>query len=255
MSGWRPFAIHFVTLLGIAVIWEALGFAEVADPRFLPPPSAILRALIGDAISGQLIRDVGWSVGRAVIGFLLGSCCGIFFGLLTSTLRWANYLFGTPLHLLRPIPPIALVPLVVVWFGIGEGSKVLLVAVGVLFPVWLSVHLGVQAVNATHLYIVRSLHATYWTKLWSIWLPGAASHTVAGLRTAVGIAFYCLIAAEMTGALYGLAYRIELAHLAFRVDRILGHMLILGIVSFLADTGAKYGFARLFPWLDDPENH
>jgi ABC-type nitrate/sulfonate/bicarbonate transport system permease component len=204
--------------------------------------------LTEDIASMQLWRDVVNSLRRICIGYCGGAIVGIFFGVLTGTKKWANLIFGTVFQLLRPIPPIALVPLVIVWFGVGEIGKVLLVGVGVAFPVWLNTHLGVSAISNAHLFLVRSLRPGYWNQLWNIWLPGAAGQIAAGLRTSVALAFYCLIAAEMTGALYGLAYRIELAHTAFRVDRMLGHMFVLGLLSFAADAGARRLLIEVLPW-------
>lgn len=242
-------AVAAATILVWQVLWNLVQW----ETRLFPPPSRVVDTLGTDISSGDLLADVVASLRRVGIGYLLGALAGVFFGILTGTRKWADAVFGSLFQLIRPIPPIAMVPLVVLWFGIGELGKVLLVAVGVMFPVWLNTHLGVNTITKAHLYLVRSLRASYWSQLWNIWLPGAATSIAAGLRVSVALGFYCLIAAEMTGALRGLAYQIELAHLAYRVDRMIGHMLVLGVLSFVADGFVRLALLRLLPWTVQPE--
>ena len=233
-------AVAVATFLAWQVLWNLIRWEE----RLFPPPSQVLATLAVDIRSGALFTDMAASIRRVGIGYFAGAFLGIFFGILTGTKKWADAMFGS----VFPIPPIAMVPLVIVWFGIGEFGKVLLVAIGVMFPVWLNTHLGVSAISTTHLYLVQSLRAGYWSQLWNIWLPGAAGSIAAGLRVSVALGFYCLIAAEMTGAMHGLAYRIELAHLAFRVDRMIGHMLVLGMLSYFADAATRRVLSTFLPW-------
>ncbi len=245
---WTTELLRILVAVLAITLWQIAWFFLPWDERLLPPPSQILGTLAEDCVSGILWADLSASLQRIGLGYFAGASIGILIGILTGTQRWADLVIGSLFQLIRPIPPIAMVPLVVVWFGIGEFGKVFLIGIGALFPVWINTHLGVSAINSTYLYLVQSLHVGYWNRLWNIWLPGAAGSIVAGLRTSVALAFYCLIAAEMTGALYGLAYRIEIAHLAFRVDRMIGHMLVLGILSFLADVLTRYALAKAFPW-------
>lgn len=243
------FAVAIATVLVWQVCWSLIQWEE----RLFPPPSKVFATLAGDIASGALFADVLASLKRVAIGYAMGAALGILFGVFTGTHKWADAVFGSLFQFVRPIPPIAMVPLVIVWFGIGETGKVLLVVVGVMFPVWLNTHLGVSVISTTHLYLVQSLRAGYWSQLWNIWLPGAAGSIAAGLRVSVALGFYCLIAAEMTGALHGIAYRIELAHLSFRVDRMLGHMIVLGVLSFFADTLARVALSKLLPWTAQPD--
>ncbi len=247
------FLLRLGVVAGAVLFWQVLWQLLQWEERLFPPPFKVLSTLATDIGSGSLFTDIMASLRRVGIGYLAGASLGIFFGILTGTRKWADTVFGSLFHLLRPIPPIAMVPLFIVWFGISEFGKVLLVAVGVMFPVWLNTHLGVNAIGTTHLYLVQSLRAGYWSQLWNIWLPGAAGSIAAGLRVSVALGFYCLIAAEMTGALHGLAYRIELAHLAFRVDRMIGHMVVLGVLSFVADTLVRLSLSKVLPWTAQPD--
>ena len=249
----KTLLLRLAVALATVFVWQASWRLIQWNERLFPPPSKVFATLAGDITSGALFVDVWASLKRVAIGYAAGASLGILFGVFTGTQKWADAVFGSLFQLVRPIPPIALVPLVIVWFGIGETGKVLLVIVGVMFPVWLNTHLGVSAISTTHLYLVQSLRAGYWSQLWNIWLPGAAGSIAAGLRVSVALGFYCLIAAEMTGALHGLAYRIELAHLAFRVDRMLGHMIVLGVLSFFADTLTRLTLSKLLPWTVQPE--
>lgn len=247
------FLLRLAVAIAAALVWQVAWSIIQWEQRLFPPPSIVFKTLAEDGASGMLFADVIASLQRVAIGYAVGAGLGILFGVFTGTKRWADVVFGSLFQFIRPIPPIAMVPVVIVWLGIGETGKVLLVVLGVIFPVWLNTHLGVSAISSTHLYLVQSLRAGYWNQLWNIWLPGAASSIAAGLRVSVALAFYCLIAAEMAGALHGLAYRIELAHLAFRVDRMFGHMIVLGVLSFLADTLARLTLSKLLPWTVQPD--
>jgi len=248
----KIFLLRLAVVAAVIVLWQISWKLVNWDKRLFPPPSMVFATLANDIGSGVLFRDTMASLRRVSIGYFAGASLGVLFGVLTGTKKWADVVFGSIFQLVRPIPPIAMVPLIIVWFGIDEVGKVLLVGVGVFFPVWLNTHLGVNTISTSHLFLVRSLRAGYWSQLWNIWLPGAAASVATGLRVSVALAFYCLIAAEMTGAVYGLAYRIELAHMAFRVDRMIGQMLVLGVLSFLADVLAQFALSKLLPWTVKP---
>jgi ABC-type nitrate/sulfonate/bicarbonate transport system permease component len=143
-------------------------------------------------------------------------------------------LLSPALQLLRPIPPIAFVPLVVVWFGLTEWGKWFLVFWGVFFAVWLATHLGVERVNPQFLRAAASLGATRRRLLWTVQLPAAAPVIVVGLRTAVSIAFYTLVAAELAGAFAGVAYRMEITQQNLQVAHTVAGMVLLGAVSGLS---------------------
>ncbi len=155
---------------------------------------------------------------------------------------------GQIAQILRPLPPVALVPFAILWFKLGEASKYFLVFWGVFFPVWLNTHLGILAVDKHYLWAAQSMGAKGKTILFEILLPAASPAIVAGLRVAIGIAFYCLIAAEIAGAFSGVAYRIAISHLTFRVDRMVANLIVLGLMSVVVDRSLTWLLFKLMPW-------
>jgi ABC-type nitrate/sulfonate/bicarbonate transport system permease component len=214
-----------------------------------PTPMGVVQTFWLDITSGLVLQDLLWSLTRATVGFALGSALGIVLGILTARSRVIEKTIGLLIDILRPIPPIAIVPLFVLWFGLGEFPKYGLILVGVIPPVWLSTHLGLVGVKRTYIWTAQSLGVNDRKMITEIMLPAAMPLILAGLRTALGIAFYCLVAAEMAGAFFGLAYRIELANLYFRVDRMLEYLAVLGLAFLACQSVFTLACHRLFPWI------
>ena len=188
------------------------------------------------------------SAARVSAGFFLGAVAGIFFGILTGQFPLFASLFGPIFHILRPIPPIAFVPIVILWFGLSEAGKIFLVFWGVFFTVWVATHLGVQRADPALIRAARSLGAPDRLLIRDVILPSALPTIFVGLRTAVSISFYTLVAAELAGAVAGLAYRIDLAHQNMQTGQMLGGLVMLGIVSAAADRGFALLSRRLVWW-------
>jgi NitT/TauT family transport system permease protein len=240
-----------VSLLPIPVlliVWEAVARAEIFNATFFPPPSRVITALV-DLLQGELPSDLWASLSRAGVGYVAGASLGIGIGLLTG--RYASWrrLLNQVFQLLRPIPPISLVPVAILWFGLGEGSKYFLISWGVFFPVWITTFLGVSRVEQSYIWAAASLGAGERQLLREVIFPAALPSIVAGLRTAVAIAFYCLVAAEIAGAFSGVAFRLDVSHTNLQVDRMFAGLIVLGIVSATADRGFTLLVNRLFPWL------
>jgi NitT/TauT family transport system permease protein len=188
------------------------------------------------------------SVTRVVIGFVSGATVAIVLGLLTGRYAILSNLLTPIFQLLRPIPPIAFVPVVILWFGLSEWGKWFLVFWGVFFTVWVATHLGVQRADPALIRAARSLGAPDRLLIRDVILPSALPTIFVGLRTAVSISFYTLVAAELAGAVAGLAYRIDLAHQNMQTGQMLGGLVMLGIVSAAADRGFALLSRRLVWW-------
>ncbi len=235
------------------LLWECISRSGLYNQLLFPPPTKVIQTLFEDILSGLILTDAFASVSRAVIGYTCGAVLGIGFGVITGRLRWAQATIGQIFLLIRPIPPISFVPLVVLWFGLGEFSKYFLVFIGVLFPVWMNTHLGIQSVKQSYIWTARTVGASKWNLVFNIFIPGAAPLILAGLRVAVAISFFCLVAAEIAGAFSGLAYRIELSHLVFRTDRMIAGLIVLGVLSATADQGLAFMIKKFFPWTQNTE--
>jgi len=224
-----------LALFVFLLVWQVAYAAGLYQTVIVPPPTAILAAVGEMYASGELVRDILASLQRAAVGFLTGSCAGVLIGVFTGRVRLIDATLGQLIRLFRSIPSIALVPVAIVWFGLGETSKYVLVFWGVFFPVWINTHLGITQVDRTYIWAAQSLGARRAALIWEVVLPCAVPFIVAGMRTATAIAFVVLVAAEMAGAFGGVGYRIYASHLVFRVDKMMADIFVLGLLGGMAD--------------------
>jgi ABC-type nitrate/sulfonate/bicarbonate transport system permease component len=241
-------AARFLALPFCLLVWELISRSGHFNSQLFPPPSEVFSTLWGDLRSGLILSDAGASLSRVTVGYVTGALIGIGFGVLTGRSTMADASIGQIFQLARPIPPISLVPVAILWFGLGEFAKYFLVFFGVFFPVWINAHLGISNIERSYVWMAESMGASRWSQIFNVYLPAATPLIFAGLRVAIATSFFCLVAAEIAGASSGLAFRIEVSHLAFRVDRMFGDMIVLGMLSAAADQGLALGLQKLFPW-------
>ncbi len=244
----RRIAFRMLTIPTCLLIWELLARSGLYNEKLFPGPSQVFVTLWADLRSGLVLADARVSLSRVAVGYLSGALIGIAFGVLTGRSDLARATVGQVFQLIRPIPPISFVPVAVLWFGLGEFAKYFLVFFGVFFPIWMNAHLGISNIERSYIWTAQSMGASSWNQIFDVYLPAAAPLIFAGLRVAVAISFYCLVAAEIAGAFSGLAFRIQVSHLAFRVDRMFAGLIVLGILSSAADQGLAFGIRKLFPW-------
>lgn len=228
-------------------LWEMVSRAGVVNTQLFPPPTAIAAAVWDWLQSGQLALDLAMSLSRVIIGFVAGTAAGIAIGVLTARFALVSNLLTPIFQILRPIPPIAFVPMVILWFGLSEWGKYFLVFWGVFFTVWLATHLGVQRVDPGLIRAARMLGVPETRLSRHVLLPAARPFIFVGVRTAVSIAFYTLVAAEVAGTFAGVAYRIDIAYQNLQIGQVMGSLLVLGFISALADR-AFTALSRTVVW-------
>jgi ABC-type nitrate/sulfonate/bicarbonate transport system permease component len=199
--------------------------------------------------SGELTRDIGASVWRAWTGFAIGAVAGIAAGLTTGRVRWADQVFSPIIHMLRSLPPVAIIPLIIIWFGIGDGAKVFSIALAVSFVTWIGAHVGAREVPVTFLWSARSLHTGRAAMLWRVVLPSAATYILSACRTAISLAFVMVYVSELGGSDRGLGFQISVSHLAYRVDRMIAALIVLGFCGAMSDLLLTRSLFTVFPWL------
>lgn len=224
-----------VSLALTVAVWSTLTALEVFSPQVLPSPARVWSSATSMATEGTLFTDLYWSGRRALTGFLLGSVLAIAVGALTARSKIVNTMLEGTLQAIRPIPAIALVPLAILWFGIGEESKLFLVSLGVFFPVWITAHTGIAATRRDYLQVAACLDASRRQTLFEVVLPAALPMIVAGLRVGIATSFILIVAAEMTGATSGLGFRLDQARLFSQADRLFVALVFLGLLGALAD--------------------
>lgn len=244
----REFLISCTGILSFFFIWHLVATSGHIDPVMLTPPGEVFRSAIALAKTGELYGHVQASILRIVTGYALGSTVGIAAGVVLGRSRFLEAFLGPILQMARAIPPLALVPLIVFWFGISEDAKVGLIAWATFFPVWINTLLGVKGANPLYIRAGRSLGARRLVLLRKVVIPAALAPIFAGMRVALSMSFTVLVAAELAGALAGLGYLIQMSALSFRIDNIFVGIVILAVLGFLADLVLMRVLYWAFPW-------
>jgi ABC-type nitrate/sulfonate/bicarbonate transport system permease component len=241
-----------LNVLGVVLflsVWEALSrFGLIANAVLFPPPSRVLDASIPMLLSGEIPHNIAISLQRAGTGFLIAAALGVLTGVATARIVVIRDLLEPLLHGFRSLPVIALVPVSVLWFGIGEGAKVALVATGAFFPIWINAFIGVRDVHEIYLRSAACLGASRMQTLRWVILPASLPFIIAGMRQGIAIALIVLVAAELAGARAGVAYMMSMGHQLFRVDIMFAGLFILGALGFAADRIFIAICRKLFPW-------
>jgi sulfonate transport system permease protein len=234
--------------LAVLVAWEVASRAGWLSTRILPQPSAVVEAGATLAASGELWQHVRISAGRALTGFAVGGGLGLALGLLTGSLRRAEMLLDTTLQMVRNIPPLALIPLVILWFGIDEAAKLFLIALGVFFPVYINTFHGIRSVDRGLIEMGRSYGLSGWSLYREVILPGALASILVGVRYALGFMLVILIVAETISAQAGIGYMTMNAREFLQTDVVLLGILLYAALGKLADVAARLLERRWLRW-------
>jgi sulfonate transport system permease protein len=236
-----------VPLLAIAG-WELASRSGWLSTRILPEPLAVAQAAWDLLKSGVLVHDVAISTGRALAGLAIGGGLGLVLGLLTGTFRVAETLLDTTLQMVRNVPPLALIPLVILWFGIDESAKLFLVAIGVFFPIYLNTYHGIRSVDAGLVEMARSYGLKGCALYREVILPGALPSILVGLRFSLGLMWVLLIVAETISAQSGIGYMTMNAREFLQTDVVLVGVLLYALLGKLADLVARGLERRFLRW-------
>lgn len=242
-----------LTLLGALALWEALGRSGFYPPRLFPPPSGVFPVLAAMVRSGEVWGDLKASAFRWGLGFVLGTTLGLAGGLLSGRVRVLRETASQLPHFMRSTPLIVLIPIAILWFGIGELEKVLLVAWGVFFPVWLNTQSGVEGVEEEYLWAAQSLGIRGWRMYTEVLFPRALPFVLAGMRIAISTGTFALAAAEITGAFEGLAFRVFYSHQMFQTEKMMAGIVIVGCLGFAMDRFFYWGVRTAMPWWEEPD--
>ena len=230
------------------VLWEALSRAGVIAPTVLPAPSAVAAAFWRLLLSGELLQNVMVSTWRALAGFVVGGSIGFALGLTNGLSRLSRDMTDTTLQMVRNIPHLALIPLVILWFGIDEGAKLFLVALGVFFPIYVNTLLGIQNVDPQLVEMGRIYGMRPVELFWRVIMPGALPSIFTGLRYALGIMWLTLIVAETIAASSGLGYMAMQAREFMMIDVVVLSILIYALLGKLADSLARLLERQTLAW-------
>jgi sulfonate transport system permease protein len=243
-NSWQPWLIPVLILAA----WQLAGLEGWLAGRILPTPLEVAAALIDTLRDGTLLEHAYVSTKRALIGFLIGGSIAFLLGLLNGVLPVAERFIDTTVQMLRNIPHLAMIPLVIIWFGIGETSKLFLVALGVAFPIYINTFHGIRSVDPGLIEMGKVYGLGKWSLFTQIILPGALPSILLGLRFSLGIMWITLIVAETIAADAGIGYMATHAREFMHMDVVVLCVLIYALLGKLSDWIAKILERRWLKW-------
>lgn len=236
------FAIWFVGS------WLNANVIKAFNPILLPPPQVVLQTGIKLAASGELHTHILASMSRVVQGFILAAVAGVALGALVGRSRLLENLIEPTIELLRPIPPLAFLPMMVLWFGIGEMSKIAFIAYAAFFPIFTTTVEGIKYVDPVLMRAAASLGASERDLFRYVVLPAAMPSIITGLRLGFALSFFVIVAAEFIAADSGLGYLINDARTFFLVSQMLLGAAVIGIIGFIVNVALRRLENRLLRW-------
>jgi sulfonate transport system permease protein len=231
--------IPWIVPLAIVVLWQIACVTGFVSERVLPAPTDVVRAGWKLALSGELERNLWVSFWRAATGFLIGGGIGFAFGLANGLSELSGKLTDTTLQMVRNVPHLALIPLVILWFGIDEAAKLFLVALGVFFPIYLNTLHGIRTVDPQLIEMGRIYGMRDSELFRRVIFPGALPSIFVGLRFALGIMWLTLIVAETIAASSGLGYMAMQAREFMQTDVVVLSILIYALLGKFADSASR----------------
>jgi sulfonate transport system permease protein len=231
--------LPWVVPIVLIVVWQIASSRGWLSTRVLPAPLDVVKAAWQLTESGELWKHVKISAGRALAGLAVGGGLGLLLGLLTGSLRFFETLLDSTLQMVRNIPALALIPLVILWFGIDETAKLFLISISVFFPIYLNTFHGIRNVDPQLIEMGRTYGLTRWQLYREVILPGAMSSILVGLRFSLGLMWVILIVAETISAQSGSGYLTMNAREFLQTDIVLVGILLYALLGKLADVLAR----------------
>lgn len=244
----KKLLINTAAVLVFFLLWEYVGTSGLINPLFVSSPSAIARSAVEWVAEGSIWNDLYVSGMEFAIGFALAIVIGIPFGILLGWYRTFNYIFEPFVFALNATPRVALVPLLIIWFGIGLWSKVAIVFLGAFFPLVLNAYAGVRTMEESLLRAARSFGANDWQIFRTITLPSSVPFVLAGLRVGLGHALVGIVIGELVAATAGIGYEMAIAGATFQTARLFVGILMITIFGVLMTGVIGYVERRFDAW-------
>jgi taurine transport system permease protein len=245
-------AISVATVLALLLLWFVVTSMGWIKPLFLPSPQAVFQQF-SDYLTGQANDKPLWdhmlaSVLRVTVAFWLAFVTAVPIGIAMGMSRIARGIFDPPIEFYRPLPPLAYLPLIVIWFGIDETAKVVLIYLACFAPLAMAARAGVRSVSIEQINAAYSMGASKWQVIWHVVIPAAMPEILTGMRIAIGFGWTTLVAAEMVAATAGLGQMVLNASNFLRTDIVIMGIVVIGVVAYLFDLLMRYVERLVVPW-------
>lgn len=234
--------------IGLVVAWEIASQSGLLSARLLPAPSAVFVAFWESLSNGTLLTHAAISTERALKGLLIGGGIGFVLGVLAGISRPVETVFDSSMQMLRNVPHLAIVPLVILWFGIDEAAKIFLVAIGTAFPIYVNTFHGIRTVDGGLIEMARVYGLGRLALFWRVILPGALPSILVGLRFSLGIMWLTLIVAETISASSGIGYMTMNAREFLQTDIVVLGIIVYALLGKVADVLTRAIEARALAW-------
>lgn len=243
---WMVSAILPLVLFGV---WEAADCLGMLKPYTMPPPKSVLDTAVELAKEGKLQEHILSSVVLVLQGFLLALVAAFILGIAIGLSKKVEAFFELTVQIFKPIPPIAWIPLAILWFGIGVNSKLYIIFLGAMFPILLNVVSGIHNIDKRYFDLAKVYETPGLRFILKVVLPGALPQIMTGIRVGLGNAWVCVVAAEMIASVTGVGYLLTYGRSLSRPDMVILAMLLIGIVGKIMDDVLKFITKRLVRWL------
>ncbi|MDO7907995.1 ABC transporter permease [Paenibacillus sp. JX-17] len=247
---WRDLGYGSIIPVGVILLWQLAGSAGWVSDEFLPTPRIILESFINLMISGQLAYHVGVSLERALTGFVIGGFLGLLLGCITGLFRRAEYLLDPSIQVLRLVPHLAIAPLIILWFGFGEVSKIAIILTGSFFPLYINTFMGIRQVDSKWFEVGRVLEFNAYQRFSRLLIPGALPSILLGLRLSLAVSWISLVVAELVGSTAGVGFLINEAKQNSDTPVIFVGILIFAVVGKVIDSLVRLFERRWLHWRD-----
>lgn len=249
----RQLSLSLLSVAVLLLLWWSVTALGLIAPLFLPPPQQVLHKLLVIAgpqgfMDATLWQHLGASLTRMLMALFFAALIGIPVGIAMGLSPAVRGLLDPLIELYRPVPPLAYLPLMVIWFGIGETSKILLIYLAIFAPVTLSTLAGVKNTQQVRIRAAQALGATRGQLLRFVILPGALPEILTGLRIGLGVGWSTLVAAELIAATRGLGFMVQSAGEFLATDVVLAGIAVIALIAFSLELGLRALQRRLTPW-------
>lgn len=248
LSLWKRILIGSIFPATLLIIWQLLGDYGYISTLLFPTPLHIIQAGVEMIRSGELATHLQISIVRACLGFLLGSSLGLGFGILAGLIRKTEQVLDPTIQMIRMIPHLALAPLFIIWFGIGETSKILLIAKGCFFPLYINTFIGIRNSDNKLFQVARVLGFSRWKRLIRLVLPAALPNILLGVRISIGLAWLGLVVAELMGSTSGIGYLMSDARQFSKTPIVYVGISIFGLLGITTDILIRWLERRWLHW-------
>ncbi|WP_454019696.1 ABC transporter permease [Azospirillum sp. Marseille-Q6669] len=241
-------------LTAFFAVWQALTSLGVIDAFLLPSPVAVAGALWDMALDGSLWVHLGASLQRVAVGFALACVVGMALGLMCGWWRGVADFVRPVVEALRPIPPLAWIPITILWFGLGDAASYFLVFLGAVFPAFVATYTAVRGLDRNQMNAALCLGATPWQLFTDVLIPASLPIILPGLRIALGVGWMCVVTAELIAAQTGLGYLIQQSRMLFQINNVVAGMVAIGLVGFAMSAVLERIERRVNAWAPSERN-